>query len=58
MIFPTLDFLLFFAVVFAASWAIHGWQAARKLLLVGASFFFYMHWNWKFGFLLGGFGLT
>src|SRR6185369_7645890 len=52
MIFPTLDFLLFFAVVFAASWALHGWQSARKVLLVGASFFFYMNWNWKFGFLL------
>lgn len=52
MIFPTLDFLLFFSVVFFASWAVAGWMTARKLLLVGASFFFYMNWNWKFGFLL------
>ncbi len=53
MIFPTLDFLLFFAVTFALAWALYGWPVARKLLLVGASFFFYMSWNWKFGFLLG-----
>lgn len=52
MIFPTLNFLLFFAVVFGASWALCGWQTARKVFLVGASFFFYMNWNWKFGFLL------
>ena len=52
MLFPTLDFLLFFLVVAAASWLLRDRFEARKLFLVAASYFFYAQWNWRFCFLL------
>ncbi|NBB82628.1 MAG: MBOAT family protein [Alphaproteobacteria bacterium] len=52
MLFPTLDFALFFVVVFAAAWALSTRPTGRKLLLVGASYFFYGYWDWRFCFLL------
>lgn len=56
MLFPTLSFLLFFAVVAGAlalvdGAAAHGW---RKWLLVAASYWFYGQWDWRFCFLLAG----
>jgi alginate O-acetyltransferase complex protein AlgI len=54
MLFPTLDFLLFFIVVAAASWLLRDHFEARKLFLVAASYFFYAQWNWRFCFLLFG----
>ncbi len=54
MLFPTLDFALFFLVVFSASWALRGYARGHKLLLVGASYFFYGYWDWRFVFLLFG----
>jgi len=52
MIFPTLDFLLFFLVVFALVWLVNPHHLARKLALLGASYFFYGYWDWRFAFLL------
>lgn len=52
MLFPTVEFAIFFLVVFAASWAAHRHVMARKLLLLGASYFFYAYWDWRFAFLL------
>ena len=54
MLFPTLDFLLFFLVVAAAGWLLQDRFEARKLMLVAASYFFYAQWNWRFCFLLFG----
>jgi alginate O-acetyltransferase complex protein AlgI len=54
MLFPTLDFLLFFLVVVLAAWLLQNRFEARKLFLVGASYFFYAQWNWRFCFLLFG----
>jgi alginate O-acetyltransferase complex protein AlgI len=54
MLFPTLDFLLFFLVVAASSWLLQDRFEARKLFLVAASYFFYAQWNWRFCFLLIG----
>jgi D-alanyl-lipoteichoic acid acyltransferase DltB (MBOAT superfamily) len=54
MLFPTLDFLLFFLVVAAAGWLLQDRFEARKLFLVAASYFFYAQWNWRFCFLLFG----
>jgi alginate O-acetyltransferase complex protein AlgI len=53
MLFPTLDFLLFFIVVAAAMAALPRHEA-RKAFLVAASYFFYAQWNWRFCFLLAG----
>jgi D-alanyl-lipoteichoic acid acyltransferase DltB (MBOAT superfamily) len=52
MLFPTLDFLLFFLVVLAGLGALRGRHQAGKLFLVAASYFFYVQWNWRFCFLL------
>lgn len=53
MLFPTLNFGLFFLAIFAASWALAHRPEARKLLLVAASYGFYAFWDWRFCFLLG-----
>ncbi len=44
MLFCSQPFLLFFAVVFTAYWALP-WPRARVWLLLAASFFFYASWN-------------
>ena len=54
MLFPTLDFLLFFIAVVLAAWLLRNRFEARKLFLVAASYFFYAQWNWRFCFLLFG----
>jgi alginate O-acetyltransferase complex protein AlgI len=42
MLFPTFDFLLFVIPVLLATWALGRRPLARTLLLLGASYFFYM----------------
>ena len=54
MLFPTLDFALFFLVVFAAGWALNRHYQYKKFFFVLASYFFYGYWNWRFVFLLLG----
>jgi alginate O-acetyltransferase complex protein AlgI len=54
MLFPTLDFLLFFLVVAAGLAALDRRFAAKKAMLVAASYFFYAQWDWRFCFLLAG----
>jgi alginate O-acetyltransferase complex protein AlgI len=44
MLFCSFHFLVFFAIVFCAYWAIP-WQRARVWLLLAASFVFYATWN-------------
>src|SRR5437870_2593147 len=53
MLFPTVDFLIFFLVVAGIMAALERHFAAKKTLLVIASYFFYAQWNWRFCFLLG-----
>ncbi|MBV9555376.1 MAG: MBOAT family protein, partial [Alphaproteobacteria bacterium] len=54
MLFPTLDFLLFFLVVAAALATLERRFAVKKAMLVGASYYFYAQWDWRFCFLLAG----
>ncbi|HTZ38206.1 MAG TPA: MBOAT family protein [Stellaceae bacterium] len=54
MLFPTLDFLLFFLVVAAALTALDRRFAAKKAILALASYVFYAAWDWRFCFLLAG----
>jgi alginate O-acetyltransferase complex protein AlgI len=53
MIFNSIEFALFFPIVFFLYWFIAGknikWQ---NILLLGASLFFYGCWDWRFVFLL------
>lgn len=52
MLFPTTVFALFFAIVFALHWSLVRFPLARKCVLLGASFFFYGYWSWKFALML------
>src|ERR1041384_3811372 len=54
MLFPTLGFLLFFLIVAAAMAALGTRFAAKKTVLVVASYYFYAQWDWRFCFLLAG----
>ncbi len=52
MLFPTLDFLVFFLFVAAALALLERRFTAKKATLVAASYFFYAQWDWRFCFLL------
>ena len=54
MLFPTLDFLIFFFVVVALAMPLAGHGRTRNLMLIVASYWFYAQWNWRFCFLLAG----
>ena len=48
MLFNSLNFLVFYIVVFAIFWFIRRSTSYRILFLLGSSLFFYMSWNWKY----------
>ena len=52
MLFPTVDFGLFFILVFAISWALVNKVLVRKHFLLVASYIFYGWWDWRFCGLL------
>jgi alginate O-acetyltransferase complex protein AlgI len=52
MLFPTLEFALFFLIVFGISWEMRHRPEPRKVFLLGASYFFYGYWDWRFTALL------
>ncbi len=54
MLFPTFDFLLFFAVTVAALVVVQPSHSRRKIVLLLASYFFYAQWNASFCLLLAG----
>ena len=52
MLFPTVDFGIFFILVFAVSWFLVKLPAIRKHFLLIASYVFYGWWDWRFCGLL------
>ncbi len=52
MLFPTVTFALFFAVVLPVSWALMPHQGAWRAWILLASYVFYGWWDWRFVFLL------
>ena len=54
MLFPTLQFALFFSVVFFLYWYVFRRREQRIVLLTCASYFFYACWDWRFCLLLFG----
>ena len=52
MLFPTIDFAIFFAVAFAANWLLNPYPGPWKLAMLALSYFFYGWWDWRFVFLL------
>lgn len=54
MLFPTLDFAIFFFIVYSGAWGLRAYPQGRKLFLLAASYVFYGYWDARFVFLLGG----
>ena len=54
MLFPTIEFAIFFAVVFAVTWALNRQNTAKKAFLVAASYFFYGFWSVHYLAILAG----
>jgi alginate O-acetyltransferase complex protein AlgI len=54
VLFPTVQFAVFFLVVLALSWALMSRPALWKPFIVLASYAFYASANWRFCLLLGG----
>ena len=52
MLFPTIDFALFFAASFALVWSLNNQNLLKKIVLLGLSLLFYATWNWRFVFLI------
>jgi len=57
VLFPTIDFAVFFAVVFLGHWLLNPKPLPWKLFMIGASYFFYAWWNPNFVWLLAGVSL-
>ena len=52
MLFPTIEFAVFFAVVFPVTWLLNAHNTWKKFFLVAASYFFYAAWRPEFTLLL------
>jgi alginate O-acetyltransferase complex protein AlgI len=56
MLFPTVDFAVFFCLVFLGHWLLNPRPLAWKLFMIGASYVFYSWWDPHFVWLLAGVG--
>src|SRR5215467_2037445 len=52
MLFPTIEFAIFFALVFPLTWLLNDLNTAKKWFLVAASYFFYAAWRADFTLIL------
>jgi alginate O-acetyltransferase complex protein AlgI len=52
VLFPTIDFAIFFAVVYTVQWLLNPYPGPWKAFMIVASYFFYAWWDWRFIFLL------
>lgn len=52
MLFPTIDFAIFFAIVFAGNWLLANSPTRWKWFTLLASYVFYAWYDWRFIFLL------
>jgi alginate O-acetyltransferase complex protein AlgI len=57
MLFPTVEFALFFLAVLLVAWTLHRSLEWHKLFLLLASYLFYGFWNWSYLPLLIGISL-
>jgi D-alanyl-lipoteichoic acid acyltransferase DltB (MBOAT superfamily) len=57
MLFPTVEFALFFLLVLFVAWSLHRFNTLHKLFLLGASYLFYGFWDWHYVPLLFGISL-
>jgi len=54
MLFPTVEFAVFFAVVLVGSWLLMTHRTPWKLFMLAASYMFYAAWDWRYLGLLAG----
>src|SRR4026207_2158232 len=54
MLFPPVDFAIFFCLVFLGHWLLNARPLPWKLFMIGASYVFYAWWDWHFVWLLAG----
>ena len=52
MLFPTIDFAIFFAGAFTANWVLRPYPRLWKPAMIAASYLFYSWWDWRFVLLL------
>ncbi|MGA8679997.1 MAG: hypothetical protein WB592_05915, partial [Acidimicrobiales bacterium] len=52
MLFPTIDFAIFFGIVFVLNWLLAPFPRRWKAFIILASYVFYAWWDWRFIFLL------
>ena len=52
MLFPTVEFAVFFALVFAVTWLLNRTNGLKKIFLTAVSYLFYSFWDWRFVILL------
>jgi len=52
MLFNSLDFAIFFPIVFILYWLVSKHLVIRNLLVLVSSYFFYGWWDWRFLFLI------
>jgi alginate O-acetyltransferase complex protein AlgI len=58
MLFPTVDFAIFFALVFLGHWLLNPKPLPWKLFMIGASYVFYAWWDVHFIWLLAAVSAT
>ena len=54
MLFPTVEFALFFLAVLAIAWTLNPWRRVHNGFLLAASYLFYGFWDWHYVPLLFG----
>ncbi len=54
MLFPTVRFAIFFALVLPTSWLLAHKRTRWRVFILIASYAFYGNWDWRFVFLLAG----
>ena len=54
MLFPTVDFAIFFCLVFLGHWLLNHELRRWKAFMILASYVFYAWWDWHYIFLLAG----
>src|SRR3954469_1569776 len=52
MLFPTIEFGLFFAFAIVLVWSLNSFNLLKKWVLLGLSLAFYATWDWRFLLLL------
>jgi D-alanyl-lipoteichoic acid acyltransferase DltB (MBOAT superfamily) len=52
MLFPTIDFAVFFIIVFTLNWLLRPYYKVWRAVLIIASLYFYGSWNWTYVLLI------